>query len=133
VLTDEVLDAIEARPDLGRPIAGCPEYLRAEALYAVTHEGALHLDDVMTRRTHISILTRDRGVEAAHEVGELIGSVLGWDTAKVMTEVDHFRDRVAAELAAQRVPTDAEAIEIRNTVRDLRLVVADTLPGSVQD
>ena len=34
----------------------------AEVVYAVTHEGARHLDDVLTRRTRISIETFDRGV-----------------------------------------------------------------------
>ena len=35
-------------------------YLMAEARYAASHEGALHLDDVLTRRTRISIETFDR-------------------------------------------------------------------------
>ena len=38
---------------------------RSRSLYAATHEGALHLDDVLARRTRISIETFDRGVEAA--------------------------------------------------------------------
>ena len=127
VLTDELLDQIEASPELGLPIAGCPEYLRVEAVYAVTHEGALHLDDVLTRRTHIAILTRDRGVAAAPEVAALIAPTLGWDETTVAREVAHYLDRVAVEVAAQQVPTDNEAIAIRNAVRDPRLVVADSL------
>jgi glycerol-3-phosphate dehydrogenase len=127
VLTDEVLLQIENQPDLAAAIAGCTEYLRVEAVYAITHEGALHLDDVMTRRTHIAILTPDRGVSAALEVAQLIAGPLGWDDETVEREVRHYLDRVEAEVAAQRVPTDAEAIEIRNAVRDPRLAVADKL------
>ena len=41
---------------------GAEDYLRAEVVYAVSHEGARHLDDVLTRRTRISIETFDRGV-----------------------------------------------------------------------
>ena len=127
VLTLELLDAIEAQPDLASPIDGCPEYLRAEATYAVTHEDALHLEDVLTRRTHIAILTPDRGVNSAREVADLISIPLGWDEARTIEEVDRYRERVRVELAAQAVPTDAQATEIRNTVRDPRLVRADTI------
>ena len=34
---------------LGEPLPGAEHYLRAEVLYAVTHEGARHLDDVLAR------------------------------------------------------------------------------------
>jgi glycerol-3-phosphate dehydrogenase len=129
VLTAEVLDAIAAQPDLAAPIGGCTEYLRVEAVYAVTHEGALHLDDVLTRRTHIAILTPDRGVDSAAEVAGLIGAALGWDEDVRAAEVAHYRERVAVEIAAQQVPTDDEAMAIRGAVRDPRLVVADSLPN----
>ena len=64
-LVDEVLELVDGRPDLAAPLAGAEDYLRAEVVYAVTHEGARHLDDVLTRRTRISIETFDRGVHAA--------------------------------------------------------------------
>ena len=48
-------------PALGEPLAGADDYLRAEIVYAASHEGARHLDDVLTRRTRISIETFDRG------------------------------------------------------------------------
>ena len=51
-----------------------------EAVYAATHEGALRLEDVLTRRTRISIEERDRGVAAAPVVAGLLAPVLGWDT-----------------------------------------------------
>ena len=45
-------------------VPGAPDYLMAEIRYAVTHEGALHLEDVLTRRTRISIEYPHRGVES---------------------------------------------------------------------
>ena len=52
----EVLAPIAATPALGRPGRRTPSgYLPVEFLYAVTHEGALTLDDVLTRRTHVAI------------------------------------------------------------------------------
>ena len=52
-------------PSSAEPLEGAEDYLAAEVVYAVTHEGARHLDDVLTRRTRISIETFDRGVRAA--------------------------------------------------------------------
>ena len=51
-----------ADPTLGEPLPGAEDYLRVEVVYAATHEGARHLDDVLARRTRISIETWDRGV-----------------------------------------------------------------------
>ena len=71
-LIGEVLDLIAADPGLGRPLAGADDYLRAEVVYAASHEGARHLDDVLARRTHVSIETWDRGVSVAQEAAELM-------------------------------------------------------------
>ena len=57
----ELLDLIEAEPELAQPLSTAPKYLKVEAKYAVSHEGALHLDDILARRTRISIDTWDRG------------------------------------------------------------------------
>jgi glycerol-3-phosphate dehydrogenase len=71
-LIGEVLELIAADPSLGRPLAGADDYLRAEVVYAASHEGARHLDDVLARRTHASIETWDRGLSAAEDaVGPL--------------------------------------------------------------
>ena len=52
---------------------------RSRRVYAVTHEGARHLDDVLARRTRISIEAWDRGVAAAPTVAALMAGPLGWD------------------------------------------------------
>ncbi len=67
-LIDELLDDGPADPTLRDPLPGADDYLRVEALYAVTHEGARHLEDVLARRTRISIESWDRGVERAETV-----------------------------------------------------------------
>ena len=112
-LIDEVLDVITARPELAEPLPGAPEYLGAEVVYAVTHEGARHLDDVLTRRTRISIETSDRGVVAAKRAAELMAAELDWDDARTAEEVDHYLRRVEAEHQSQLQATDQEADEAR--------------------
>ncbi len=118
-LVDEVLDLVKQRPDLGEPLAGAEDYLRAEVVYAVTHEGARHLDDVLTRRTRISIESFDRGVGAARSAAELMAGALGWDDDRVAEEVDHYLRRVAAELDSQSKTTDQEADEARMRAGDV--------------
>ncbi|MEU4236265.1 glycerol-3-phosphate dehydrogenase/oxidase [Actinoplanes sp. NPDC026619] len=108
-LIDEVLGLVEADPSLAEPLTGAPDYLRAEVVYAVTHEGARHLDDVLTRRTRISIETADRGVTAARTTADLIAGALGWTAADAEREIAAYRSRVAADRAAQEQPDDETA------------------------
>ncbi len=118
-LVDEVLDLVAGRPSLGDPLPGAEDYLCAEVVYAVTHEGARHLDDVLTRRTRISIETFDRGVAAARPTAVLMAGALGWDPARLDDEVDHYLRRVEAERQSQRALTDQEADEARVVVGDV--------------
>ena len=108
-LIHEVLDLVAAEPELGRPLDGADDYLRAEIVYAASHEGARHLEDVLTRRTRISIETFDRGVAAAGPAAELLAGVLGWTGEQTAREVEHYRVRVAAERASQEQPDDETA------------------------
>jgi len=117
-----LLDLIRDEPELGSPIPGASEYLRAEAVYAASHEGALHLEDVLTRRTRISIEERDRGVTAAPEVAALMAPVLGWDAPRTEREVANYLARVEAERSAQEAPDDAAA-------NATRLAAPALLPG----
>jgi glycerol-3-phosphate dehydrogenase len=78
-------------------------------LYACTHEGARHLDDVLARRTRISIETWDRGVRAAPAAARLMAGPLGWDEAQTTKEIDAYRARVDAEVRSQREPDDEAA------------------------
>ena len=118
---DELLDLVAERPELGRPLPGADDYLAVEAVYAASHEGALHLDDVLTRRTRISIETFDRGLTAAEPVARLMGEVLGWDDATREREVDHYRARVAAERESQSQPDDRTADAARLGAPDVRM------------
>jgi len=118
-LVDEVLALLEARPGLAEPLAGTDDVLAGEVVYAVTHEGARHLDDVLTRRTRISIETFDRGVAAAPAAAALMAVELGWDEARVADEVDHYLRRVEAERQSQTMLTDQEADEARVRAPDI--------------
>ena len=112
-LIDEVLTLIASRPELGQPLIGTDNYLAAEVVYAVSHEGARHLDDVLARRTHISIEAFDRGTASARPAAELMAAELGWDPERLEDEVDHYLRRVEAERQSQEKFSDQEADEAR--------------------
>jgi glycerol-3-phosphate dehydrogenase len=122
VMTDELLDLLVERPELQEPLPGADDYIAAEVVYAASHEGAMHLEDVLARRTRISIEAWDRGVSAAPVAAALMAAELGWDEAKTQYEVDRYLARVAAERASQEQPDDASADRVR-------LEAPDVIPG----
>jgi glycerol-3-phosphate dehydrogenase len=131
-LTVHLLDLVQADPLLATPLAGAPEYLAAEVAYAAGAEGALHLDDVLTRRTRISFETPHRGAESAEQAAEVMGTVLGWDGAVRAREVEHYLARVEAERQSQRMPDDATADAARLGAPDVRGFAADRGLDSTQ-
>ncbi len=118
--TADVLAHAVADPELAAPLPGAPDYLAAEVVHAVTAEGALHLDDVLTRRTRISIETVHRGVETAPRVADLMARELGWDEERTGREVAHYAARVDAERESQRMPDDRTADAARLGAPDVR-------------
>ena len=120
-LYTELLELIAERPELGEPLTSAPEYLKAEACYAASHEGALHLEDILTRRTRISIEVPDRGEAGAREIADLVAPILGWESEDIEREVEHYRLRVKAERESQEQPDDDTADAARLGAPDVRL------------
>ncbi|CAN5291629.1 glycerol-3-phosphate dehydrogenase/oxidase [soil metagenome] len=118
--TTRLLDVIGGRPELGQPIEGATDHLMVEAWYAAAWEGALHLDDILTRRMRISIETWDRGVTAARAVSPVVAEVLGWDEADIERELSHYEARVAAERESQDQADDHTADAARLGAPDVR-------------
>ena len=120
-LTTEVLDLIADEPGLADPLPGADDYLLAEIAYAASHEGALHLDDVLTRRTRASIEAWDRGIAGAKVTAELMAPILDWDEDAVQREVEHYVKRVEAERESQMQPDDHTADAARMGAPDVRI------------
>jgi glycerol-3-phosphate dehydrogenase len=119
-LVHEVLALADGREELLRPIPAASDYLQVEVVYAASDEGALHLEDVLTRRTRISIEYPHRGVECAEPVARLMAGVLGWDEARVAREVEVYTARVAAERDSQTQPDDQAADAKRSAAPEAR-------------
>jgi glycerol-3-phosphate dehydrogenase len=123
-LAREVIALTEASPALGRPLEGADDYLRAEIVYAASHEGARHLDDVLARRTHIAFETPDRGLAAAEEAASLMAGPLRWNSGQIARETENFRAGVFAQRAWEEAASDADADAIAAAVPDIVPVVA---------
>ncbi|HXR23567.1 MAG TPA: glycerol-3-phosphate dehydrogenase/oxidase, partial [Acidimicrobiales bacterium] len=108
-LVGEVLSAVTTAPHLAGPVEGASGYMQAELVYAVTHEGARHLEDVLMRRTRIAMETSDGGVGSAPAAAQLLAPLLGWDDATLAAEVEDYRSQVALVYRAATGASDDAA------------------------
>ena len=105
-LAEEVLNPIRADAGLARPLAEPHPYLRAEVAYAVTHESALHVEDVLMRRTRLFIESADAGAGAAADVSAIMGRLLGWSRRRRAAETRRYLDLVEAEQTLTAMDSD---------------------------
>ncbi|KOS56768.1 glycerol-3-phosphate dehydrogenase [Rhodococcus rhodochrous] len=127
-LIDEVLEVAADRPELLEPLTDAPQYLQVEVVYAATAEGALHLEDILARRTRISIEYPHRGVHCAEQTAHLVAPVLGWDAATVEQEIATYRARVDAEIESQSRPDDESADALRAAAPEARAEILEPVP-----
>lgn len=92
-----ILDLIDDNPELAVPIVGDRPYIAAEVVYAALAEMALHAEDVLYRRTHVGLETREFD-EACERVVDVMAGELGWDAERRNAE----RDRAHAVRAVNR-------------------------------
>jgi glycerol-3-phosphate dehydrogenase len=108
-LTEEVLELTRDDPALARPLADGHPYLAAEVAYAVTHEGALHVEDVLVRRVRLFIETGAHGAEAVGPVTDIMGDLLGWDAARRAAETEGYLELLEADTRALHQLTSVPA------------------------
>ena len=118
-LSEDVLALSEEDASLLEPLPVADSYLKAEVVYATREEGALHLEDVLVRRSHINIEVQDRGRAAAPVVADLMAKELGWSDEQRDAELEAYLTRIDAELKANAAPTDEEAQEARREAPDV--------------
>lgn len=128
-LIADVMAFAEDKPELLQPITDAPSYLQVEAVYAAAAEGALHLDDILARRTRISIEYPHRGANCAEQVARLVAPVLGWDDDEIDREVRTYQARVDAEIRSQTQPDDASADALRIAAPEPRPQILEPVPS----
>jgi glycerol-3-phosphate dehydrogenase len=93
--------------DLRAPIIDGLPYTYAEVVYAVTHEMARTVDDVLSRRTRARLLARDASAAAAEPVAACMGDLLEWTDAEKQEQATAYRSLVEDERAAGGLPETA--------------------------
>ncbi|HET6679928.1 MAG TPA: glycerol-3-phosphate dehydrogenase/oxidase [Gemmatimonadaceae bacterium] len=79
-----------ADPSLARPVADGLPWLRVELAWAVEHEQACDIADVLIRRTQVAFDTTDHGAAAASVAADVLTPLLRWDNAMRDRELDAF-------------------------------------------
>ena len=116
---EALADLIADDPQLAQPIPGLEPYIGAEIAFAVTHEGALHLEDVMMNRTRANYEFTDRGLGAADAVAAIMAPLLGWDEDALAHEIDIYTQRCEAQEAAESIPSEPDACARRLEADDI--------------
>jgi len=98
--SESIFSLIENENSLGEVLIVGHPYLKAEVLYAVTHEGARGLIDILSRRLRIVFEAKDCGVGVAQYCAELVAPFFGWNRAEIRRQVKEFTAYAKAETAA---------------------------------
>ncbi len=106
-LISEVLKLIEDDPTLAKKLSNDLPYIRAEIYYGASHEGALSVDDVISRRTRISFEAVSHGLDLVEEIAGVIAPVLGWSAKERKASIAQYQSLVKREIAGL-----AELIEV---------------------
>lgn len=126
-MADDVIAIASERDELTELLPGSRDYIQAEVVYAARVEGALHIEDVLERRTRMSFESRDAGAAAAPIVAALMAAELGWNDKRSAQELRAYLARVEADKAARTQTTDATAVSIWHAIADGTQVSGDSI------
>jgi len=82
--------SIQTAPALGGPLQSDLPYVWAEIVFAVTHDLARTLEDVLGRRVPLALVGLDQGLDVAAQVAEKIAPLLGWDALRLQQEIARY-------------------------------------------
>ena len=89
-LFDEVLAPAKDDSTLLEPLIEGLPYIKAEALYAITDEAALSIDDLLSRRTRIAFEASDSGLSITSYLGELLGKYVGLEKKEIDKSINEY-------------------------------------------
>ncbi len=101
--------ALGGELDLLRPLVPGRPFLEAEVAWAVRHELALSVDDVLSRRLRLSPELADRGAATAPRVAAIMGRELGWGEARRDLEAEAYLATAATEYGVAPSPSTSES------------------------
>ncbi len=103
----ELLKLIEDDAELGGRLIDDLPYIRAEVIYACRDEMALTPDDVLARRTRITLEDRQQGLGILDEVVGLMAKELCWSPERQQSMGDAFRSASNRQLLRRNISKTA--------------------------
>ena len=97
-LISEILEIIKQEPKLAKPVTKDLPYLKAEIYYAVSHEGARSVDDVLSRRTRLAFEAPNSAMDLVDDVAAIIAPVLGWTAKQKKDSINAYFDIAEREI-----------------------------------
>jgi glycerol-3-phosphate dehydrogenase len=70
-------------------------YVWAEIEFAATHDLARTVEDVLSRRVPLLLVSRDQGLGVCERVADMLAPLLAWSPAQRAQMIDAYRDEVA--------------------------------------
>ena len=106
---EKVLALVIENAALRDPILEAHPAIKAEVVYAVRHEMAATIEDVLARRIGMQLYSWRDAIQAAPVVGSLIAQELSWTSSLTRTAIMHYVEKVnhlldSAGLSRERSP-----------------------------
>ncbi|WP_423919559.1 FAD-dependent oxidoreductase [Frigoribacterium sp. 2-23] len=105
---ESVIETLLDQPS--EPLHSDRELTSAEIAYFADHEDAVHLEDVVLRRTNLAFVGGVT-IELLTEIAEHLGAALGWTSderdAEVESTIEVLRTAHGVEVASQHVPASS--------------------------
>lgn len=99
-MISEVLEIITEDASLAKKLDPTLPYIKAEIVYAASHEGASSVDDVISRRTRLAFEAPNYALGLTKAVADLIAPILGWSAKDKKASIAEYEAIAAAEKAA---------------------------------
>lgn len=99
-MISEILTLVKENPSLSKKLTKELPYIKAEIYYAASSEGALSVDDVISRRTRIAFEAKNNGVHLAELIAEIIAPVLRWSAKERKSSIAAYETLVGREVVA---------------------------------
>ena len=90
-----IMELAQENPVLAQRISPDGNHLMAEVPYAVQHEMALTVCDVLVRRTRVIHEEHGGGLSSARAVAQLMAPLLGWKDSEINRQVSDYASEVA--------------------------------------
>ena len=87
----KILKLGEDEPELKQKLHPNYEYILAEVIWAIRHEMARTIDDILARRVRMLFLDARAAIESSKKVAELLAKELGRDEAWKQNQIDSFK------------------------------------------